>query len=280
MFSLYTRYEVLDFDGDGKMELVLLRSNDQGEPVAEYYDWSGGAMEIQSTARISMTMAELQEMEPGRLRDGETALFVTGVAEETRTITDILAYRDENMTNIVRNDVTGVTSEIFSYVGLTPEDIDGDGVTEVPMPVALGPSADTGEVYWQIYWRNYNAKGQGETVATTYHNNSEGWYLMLPGSWDRKIAIRRTDGAEERGTIFSAVNGDGTYTDIAGIYTITGGNREYRATRGGRFVLQRQVNTIYAAYLYEDNDSPLTITQEELSQRFRLVVKEWSTTEN
>ena len=280
MFSLYTRYEVLDFDEDGMLELVLLRSNDQGEPVAEYYDWAGRAMEIQSTARISMTMAELQGMEIGQLRDGEPALFVTGVAEETRAITDILAYRQESMINIVRNDVTGVSSEISRYVSLAPEDINGDGVTEVPMPVALGTSADTGETYWQIYWRNYNIRGQGETVAMTYHNISEGWYLLLPDSWDRAISIRQSDGAEEQGTVFSIANEDGTYTDLVVIYSITGGTREYRATRNGRFVLQRQVNTVYAAYIYENSGSPLAITQEELSQRFRLVAKEWSTEEN
>ena len=153
MFSMYSRYEVLDFDEDGRQEVVVLRSDTDGNSVAEYYDWSGKTLEITSAAPLSMTMAELRSVDMGTLREGERALFVTGVSEDTRAITDILIYRDGGVANIVRSDYTGVSSEIFRSISLKPTDIDGDGVTEVPMPVAL-PSAVEGseEVYWQVYW--------------------------------------------------------------------------------------------------------------------------------
>lgn len=282
MFSLYTRYEVLDFDGDGLMEIVLLRSDENGTPVAEYYDWSGTALEVQSICSLSMTMAELNGMDIGTLRDGEPALFITGVAEDTRLVTDILTYKQEAITNIVRSDNTGVTSAIYRYVSLSPTDINSDGVTEVPVPVVLpstGLSAE--ETYWQVYWRSYSAGGEEETVLTTYHNVGEGWYLELPESWDGRIAVRQAGGSDEKETVFSLKNSDGTYADFLAIYALTGNSREYRATRNGRFILKRQVSTIYAGTFLAGNEGwRYAIDQEELSQRFHLITREWATGEN
>lgn len=282
MSSLYTRYEVLDFDDDLTQEIVLLRSDNQGDPVAEYYDWEGEDLSVQSTTRLSMTMAELKSMDIGALRDGEVALFVTGVAEDTRSITDILTYKQGAIANIVRSDVTGVSSEIFRYISLEPVDIDGDGVTEVPMPVVL-PNTQEGseELFWQVYWLSYNARGQSETVVSTYHNINEGWYLILPDQWDGQIAVRQESGSDERGTIFSARSSDGTYRDVMGIYTITGNSREYKATRDDRFVLKREVGTIYSGVFFDYNDSwRYAISQEEVNQGFRLIAKEWTASDN
>ena len=279
MFSLYSRYEVLDFDEDGLQELVVLRSDADGNSVAEYYDWAAQALEIQSAARLTMTMAELRGVEIGTLRDGALAMFVTGVSQDTKAITDILTYGEENgITNIVRDDYTGVSSEIFRNIDLTPADIDGDGVTEVPMPIFLDSSEEgANEVYWQVYWRSYNSKGQGEVVCSTYHNVNEGWYLMLPEDWEDRIAVRQVTGADERGTLFSVYDRDaGDYVDMLGIYTITGSSREYNAVRNDRFVLKRQADTIYSAVFYPGNEQwEYAIDQEELNQRFRLIIREW-----
>ena len=284
MESLYTQYEVLDFDGDGVQEMVLLRSDDtDGTPIAAYYEWSGGVLQTHSIARLSMTMAELDRVDVGTLRGGETALFVTGVAEDTQAITDILTYYQDAITNIVRNDITGVSSEIFRYIDLQPQDIDGDGVTEVPMPVQL-PAASSvyADTYWQVYWRNYNVRGQGELAASTYHNTGDGWYLMLPESWDGQIAVQQTYGSDERGIIFSHIGTEEpAFQEFLGIYAITGSSREYKAARSDRFVLQRGVDTIYAAAFLEGNAAwQYAIDQEELTQRFRLIVREWDPGEN
>ena len=278
MFSMYSRYEVLDFDEDGMKELVVLRSDMEGNPVAEYYDWDDRILASRSAARLTMTMAELKSVEIGTLRNGGLALFVTGVSQDTRAITDIIVYKDESIYNIVRDDYSGVSSEIFRNIDLLPTDIDGDGVTEVPMPVQLESSrVGEGSVYWQVYWRSYNEKGQGEVVCATYHNTAEGWYVVLPDAWDGKIAVRQSSALDERGTVFSMFDRDADdYVDIMGIYTITGSSREYKAVRNDRFVLKRQADTVYSAVFFPGNEQwKHAIDQEELNQRFRLIVKEW-----
>lgn len=282
MEEMYTQYEVLDFDGDGIQEMVLLRSNTEGEPAAEYFDWEEQQLVSQSMARLSMTMAELERVDVGYLRGGQVALFVTGVTEDTQAVTDILTYHQDIITNIVRNDATGVSSEVFRDIGLQPADIDGDGVTEVPMPVRIPSSGVWDDQYWQVIWRNYNVRGQGEVAVSTYHNTSDGWYLLLPETWDGRIAVRQFYGTDERGIVFSILGDEeATFQDFLGIYTITGRSRELKATRNNRFVLKREVDTVYAAAFLDGNEGwRYAIDQEELTQRFRLIIQEWDPGEN
>ena len=47
---------------------MVLRSDNQGEGVAEYYSWQDGSLLPSSTIRISITMAELSQQ--GRIVSG------------------------------------------------------------------------------------------------------------------------------------------------------------------------------------------------------------------
>ena len=47
-------------------------------------------------------------------------------------VTDILTVKNGELVNILLSDVTGVSSEIAPFSSLYPEDINGDGITEVP----------------------------------------------------------------------------------------------------------------------------------------------------
>ena len=116
--TAYTRCETADLDDDGFLELVVVRSDgsETGGSAADYYDWDaeGQSLQLRSTAKLSMTVAELQWMQTGALAGGGAAMFLTGVvtgAEETaRTVTDILTDQQGELTNIVRSGSTGVST--------------------------------------------------------------------------------------------------------------------------------------------------------------------------
>ena len=54
-------------------------------------------------------------------------------------VTDILTVKNGELVNILLSDVTGVSSEIAPFSSLYPEDINGDGITEVPIPSRSRP---------------------------------------------------------------------------------------------------------------------------------------------
>ena len=275
--TVYVKYAAADLNGDGNQEIVALHTDTQGNSVADYYGWRSGELVFLSSAKLSMTMAELSRIEEGKLTDGSSALFVCGVDDSSVAILDILNVRDTELTNITLSAVTGVSSEIFHYLSIYPTDINNDGVTEVPIPATSTTQDETStQSSYRINWRAYDTNGRGETVEITYHDLADGWYLVLPDTWLGRISVTRWQSATNEITVTFSINErDGTKTDFLNIYTITGSGREYRV-RGNRFVLRRQTETIFAAELLTANEEwQYGMTQDELRSSFNLITTEW-----
>lgn len=271
----YIRYSNMDLDGDGLQELVVLHADEEGEGTADFYDWQKGGLVPLSPARISVTMAELSQqgrLRSGTLRSGEPALFVTGVTEQSGAVTDILAVRNGELTNIVLSEATGVSGEIAPFYSLYPTDINGDGRTEVPFPV----SADGAPPFHRVDWRSYSLDGAGERAASTYHSVEDGWYLQVPDAWVDRVEAERSSAAGDSSVTFYALNEDGSQGGaILRISVLTGSNREVRAARGSRFPLSRQSSAIYTAELPETPPWEHTMTAEEIRAAFSLIAREW-----
>ena len=291
MSAPYARYEVVDLDGDDDLELVLLRSDDTGTglSLADYYDWDSGksGLELQSTARLSAPVASLQGMQPGTLLGGKTAVFVTsrvtGEDETSNTVTDILICRQPELVNIVLSDDTGVSNQIFRYLNsqIQPTDITGNGATAVPRPAQLLSESRESE-YWKIFWHNYRTDGSSEQEAITYHNTTDGWYLLLPKMWDSHFTVRQVNtSATVHATEFYGVRGSVVGEKLMTIYTFTGTDREAQAAKPGRSILRLQGETIYAvSYTDYYADWLYEVDAAEIAERFRVIVKQMSMGEN
>ena len=271
----YVRYASIDLDGDGLRELVVLHADEEGGGAADYYDWNKGALTPQSPARISVTMAELSQqgrLTPGTLRGGVPALFVTGVTEQSGAVTDILALRNGELSNIVLSEATGVSGEIAPFYSLYPSDVNGDGLTEVPAPV----SSDGSAPFQRVDWRCFGLDGGAETAASTYHCMEDGWYLQLPESWAGQVEAERSGTGSDSSVTFYVLNEEAVRgAAILRITALTGSGREVRATRGNRFSLSRQSDVIYTAELPETPPWNQAMTAEEVRAAFSLITREW-----
>ena len=270
MNSSYIRYAAADLDGDGREEILTFRSDEQGAGTADYYAWTDdSSLAPAGMARLSMTMAELSagQVLSGTLRGGEPAVFATGVSDSRVQVTD------GELGNLTVSDSTGVSREIYRYLGLFPTDIDGDGVTELPVPEELLSSGDT-ESGCRVSWRSYDAAGTGETALSAYHALADGWYLVLPESWGEGLSVRTEGtGTDASMASFGIGAGDGRI-EILRIYTFSGENRETLAAKGGRVLLSREGETIYSAELLEAG--AFTLTEDSLRQSFHRVSRVWS----
>lgn len=289
MSSPYARYEIADLDGDDDQELVVLRSDDTeaGLTLADYYDWdnANSSLQLRSTARLSASVASLQEMQIGALMEGEKAVFVTsrvaGADETSRAVTDILAYRHPDLANIVISEDTGVSTENWRYLNIQPTDINGDGAWDVPRPAELLSEAG-GDTYWKIYWHSYAADGANELQALTYHNLTDGWYLLIPEEWDDHFTVRQNNAsATSHATTFYSVQGWRQGDELLTIYTFTGTDRETQAAKSGRSILRRMGDTIYAVSYTENYELwRYAAGTDVISERFSPIIKRWNMTEN
>ena len=280
----YVKYIYADLNQDGQQELVVLRAGEEGDSVADYYNWQeDGSLVSRSHARVSATMAELSQQ--GRVRAGilegeQPAIFITSVTDQSTAVTDILALREEELVNIVLDAATGVSWEISPFLSLYPTDIDNDGQTEIPRIVS--PRTTETSTVRLIEWMRYDLKGHPATAAYTCHDLEDSWYLRLPPAWTDRIYVTRSASS---GTF----SGEAVVTfyirelnqPFLRVYALTGSGREMRSVRGERFVLNRQTSTTYAAELLDSGTAwEYAMTDDEVRGAFSVIVREWVSGDN
>lgn len=267
----YTRFSIQELDGDGRPSLMLLRSDAEGVSAAEFYSWRGEAMTLVHRAALSMTMVELSggSVVSGMLEEGRPAVFITGVNELGMAITDILTCTDSGMLiNAAADRSTGASVLVYPYRHLQPQDINGDGIIEIPAPDQFSEAGKPTDGL--VSWLQCSPEGNVERMCTTYHCISNGWYLTVPEEWEGKVTTVAVDSTINEAQVQFRVENE----PVLALYAITGENRETRAQRGNRMALRRQTSVVYAGELL-DGAKKWDYDDEQLVKDFRLIVLSW-----
>ena len=306
MRTEYAAYQICDLDRDGVDEIVVLHTGTgEGANRAELYDYRESVLESVAAAPLSRSVTGLAEngVRTGLLRGGEPAVFVDAVyssagyapGEELGAfntsaysgdgqITDIFVWKDETLQNITLDPATGESdSTIRWYTAVSARDINRDGILELPDPYALpDPTSSSIAVnFWAIRWMQYDIDGTAELVYTTYYNDRDGWYFILPESWEGQITVSRSDAAGgERAVIFShwEEGSEDSPQAFLAIYALSGDNRYMRANLTGRFRLiseQEDDDVIYAARLIQTGWD-CGLDEEGVRANFALIPSGWS----
>ena len=285
----YVSYKSADLDGDGQQELVVLRSPVAAPPRAELYNFDG-VLSMVGSAPLSGGITAVADggIRGGYLVDRVPALFVTSSYAENGAITDVFTCRDGKLRNVTLDPATGESGETIRYYNqVAPSDINGDGILELPQPVPLTDyRITTASVnFWLIHRRQFDSQGNAVPVFTTYHNERDGWYFILPDAWGDDVALSRSDlpGGGERSVTFSRWDRDSGMVpeSFLTLSKLTGTTRLSRAKAGQRFFVlpeQEPLNAdnfsiIYAAEFRDGWDCGLT--EEEVRERFKLITTDW-----
>ena len=273
-----------DLDRDNRRELLLFQSSetDPTEKWAEYYVYADGQMLRSATALLSLDAGTDTSIREGYLKDNIPAVYIT-TKTDNLAVTDVFALQDGILTNITLNERTGNSAQTMRYyTEVSPTDINADGILELPDPMAVKEYQSTAAApnFWIIRWLQFDVAGNAELVQLTYHNFTDGWYLILPESWVGNITISRDNSQLARGeqaVVFSLWNGDEETEpqEFLRIYRLEGVNQELRAQLGNRFVLQSDNKLIYAAEFF-DVGWDCGLDQENLSSHFVLSQTEWT----
>ena len=267
----YSRFSIQDLNGDGAPSLLVIRADGELGPVAEFYGWQEEQMGVSYRCRLSSSMTALNRgsVVTGMADRDTPAVFITGVDTTSMAVTDILIYRPEaGLVNVALDKTSGVSAAVYPYRQLAPQDIDGDGVTEIPCPLGDSAAEQTDGL---VSWMSWQSDGRFQQTAKTYHSLSSGWYFTIPARWWSWEVDAVTGGIQNESQMTLRINGDSVLT----IYTITGENRDNRSRMGSRIVLRRQATTVYAGEVYEI--APYYGMDEDLLRRsFSLILGTWN----
>lgn len=267
----YSRFSIQDLNSDGVPSLLVLRTDGELGPVAEFYGWQDEQMSVSYRCRLSSSMTALNRgsLVTGMVAKDTPAVFITGVDATSMAVTDILIYRQEaGLVNVAMDKSSGVSAAVYPFRQLSPQDIDGDGLIELPCPLGDGSAEQTDGL---VSWMSWRSDGRFEQSVKTYHSLSAGWYFTIPQSWWDWDVDAVTTGIQNESQMTLRINGDA----VLSIYTITGENRESRSRMDRRLVLRRQAATVYAGEVCEL--APYYGMDEDLLRRsFSLILGSWN----
>jgi len=226
MQSSYQSAILQDLDGDGVMDLLVIHAGTKGNGVMDFYHWQVGEQKpVASDCALSSTMAELSagSFIAGELSDGTPAAFITGVSSSQQAVTDAVIWSGDKLVNVSLPRGGSVSRIAADYQQWKPQDINSDGITELPSPQTPAQERTSGDDI--IRWAQVSKSGSLTTVDCTYHSLTGGWYFRLPQSWWSRTSYTEGAGSSNESQLTLLVDG----TPVCTIYALTGENRENRA---------------------------------------------------
>lgn len=281
MTTAYNDYILTDIDQDTRTEVAIVRIDPSlTNSGVDVYGWAKGAFKKLDSAPLSTGVVSMSRggVEQNFINGDPPvrALYVSTELSDSNHVVDVIAYQKGKLTNISLDPESGVSREMLSrYVDLEPADVNGDGVLELPQPSPLpGQESSTATDYWLIDWYQYDDSGQRVQVCTTYHNVTDGWYLIIPDSWKNAITISRYDAISgQRAVIFYHLEEGGDPSPFLVIYKFT--SQTNRANTSNRFILREEEDAVYAAAFY-NSSWDCGMDETELVSAFRLIQNGWS----
>ena len=279
MTANYLKFLTCDLDENGKAELMLIKpgDTDADRGVAVLYAMGESGMERSREVTLSSAADSVKRIMTSRLESGEPAVYVASSADESTVITDIFTIRNGDLSNISFSRESGTSVKTLRNYYVYADDIDSDGVLELPSLITMQPikNSTSSEQQYLIRWYAMDQAGSEHTKRHTFHNYLGGWYLELGDDWAERVSVVDSgstfwfyvwdEGFEKADLVFS-------------VHVLTGNNREEAAELDNRFILLRAEGVIYAARL-ESGAADYKITQEDLTPCFHLIHQAWKTGE-
>ncbi len=273
----YTKFVCADIDQDTRSELMILRSDPAENGIAELFGVENGVVERSQEVNMSEPADAIKRIMVGKLNDGIHAVYVASSINNKAIITDIFAMVSGVFTNVSFSNESGTSVQTLRNYYVYADDIDEDGVLELPDLITLRAPEDqtSPESQYLIRWYAMTSTGAEVDKLYTYHNFVGGWYLQLNGNLVNKIYVSQQGNAY----VFGVWNDDGESVQrLMTVFALTGQKREEQATIDNRFVLKRTESTVYAANL-DVASATYGITKEELLKSFHLILQDWNTGE-
>ena len=271
----YTKMVTADMDSDGSMELFLISGgeSDEENATAVLYDCVDGAIVRSRQISLSAHSDYVKRIMVGRLQDGIPAVFVASSIADSAIITDVFALKDGNFTNVSFSNDSGTSVQTLRNYYVYADDIDEDGILELPDLIDMKPVENTWMASNQklIRWYGMDIYGKETDKMYSFHNFDGGWYLQLDRFITPRVSVVRRDNSFE----FYLWDEEFQNTQILmTIYTMTGNNRETEAAEQDYYVLYRTEGVLYAVKT-EEAAMELGLIPELLADCFHPIQMDW-----
>jgi len=275
----YSKFLTVDLDGDSYSELFFLRpgQSETDNGVAELYSMKNGAMDRSNEVNMSQPADKLKRMIVGKLYGGKSAVYVASAVGDTALITDVYTQIEGKLINVTVSNESGTSIQTMRNFYVYADDIDNDGVVELPSLIEMRMMTDTVNTdnHQLIRWYAMTPHGEEVDKMYTYHNFVGGWYTQIDSKWAPRTVVVNQGYQTE----FYVWNENFSVNKkLMTISALTGQNREEQGLSDGRFILHKTESVVYSALL-EEVASEYGLDRETVVYSFRMIQQDWKTGE-
>ncbi len=275
----YSKFITTDLDENGFAELMVFRPGeaemDRGMTVL--YSCAEDGIHRSAETELSQPPTNIRRILYGNLQTGEPAVFVSSSEDSNSIVTDIFSLKEGEFTNISFSRRANTSIRTLRNFYVYAEDIDADGVLELPSlltmkPVAVNQSKDQ---KYLLRWISVDIDGWEFDKAITFHDFVAGWYLNLDSAWASRVTV------DQINNTYTFYVWDESYQDptpLFTVYMLTDSSRDEDADSDGRFALRRAEGVAYGCKL-STYAAEFGITADQLKENFRLIRQTWQTGE-
>lgn len=266
--TTYSQFLITDLNEDRYEELFLIKHgpNEWGKGVAEIYSVNGREVERSVELNLSVPVADVRRVIPGKLQDGANCVYVSGKNGETALSTDVFTLLDDAFVNVSHMTANPTTVQTLGNYFVDSADIDGDGILEIPMLLDMVQVTQDGDSAHKIIsWYSLDSQGMPYGKIYTYHCFVDGWFVELEPTWTQILTVSRQG---KKVDFFSWDKHYGVPIRLFSIQVLTGQNREELAD--GAIRLHTTTSAVFIGEL-TSNGERYGITEQSLKDSFYLI---------
>ena len=271
----YSKFVSTDLDGNDIPELMVITGgeSDEDNAVAALYRFENGEMTRSREASLSQSGDRIKRIMVSKLHGQIPAVYVASSVEDSAIITDVFSLKDGHFTNISFSNESGTSVQTLRNYYVYADDIDDDGILELPDLIDMKPVENTWKASNQqlIRWYSMTQSGGEVDKMYTFHNFDGGWYLQLDRFLTPRITVIQKDHSYE----FHLWDEDfGSAQVLMTIHALTGSDREQTALDRGYYILQKMEGVLYAVET-EKIAAELGLIPELLAAGFHPIQMDW-----
>ena len=281
----YTNSYIADLNGDSVDEIMLTGFDQKSNAmILAAYGFSGDTCALVSQAPLSADVKNVVHISRSLGQKGGHTLFIDSLSDSGGYITDIITMENDTLRNTTLVGDGKRSAATWRPVSILCQDIDNDGMPEVPLTEMLPGYHDSTstDTRWKLSWTKFQDGTAYQVAMTTFHSPAEDWYLRWPEQWgDQVSAVRKNESGIIKTTFLVPAEGAnepltaGTGNVLLEIWVFTGDNRRDYFNSSGMTWLKDSDSAIYA-YSLPANDYPaLTLTDQDVTRAFQTIAKAW-----
>ncbi|MZQ98818.1 MAG: hypothetical protein GT601_14210, partial [Acidaminobacter sp.] len=212
----------------------------------------------------------------GLVEDGRYGIVLDASLSGGASFSEVLVEREGKLIRRFGTSGASNKSPTYRFDFRLTEDVDRDGWVEIPTlisPVGYDRVAKR-DVPWITLWNHWDSEGNMVPVFRTYDDQSLGFRIMLPQSWDNTVTLTRND----QGIAFAEVQEDGIErVKILEVIVIKRSDAEQvdaQMKSLGYFELSRTMDHFYYGKTFSHDTLTMTefgMTEQQLADAFAVL---------